>query len=139
VPITVTAPTGVLTPAGESEILPRLTTALLRANDAEDNPFFTSITGGTLHLLEPHLIYAGGANRPVVMVEVKLPDVGLNTPDQRARFISEATDVVADLSGPGQLRENIWVNILNAQAGAWGVGGQAYTGEALETAARASL
>jgi phenylpyruvate tautomerase PptA (4-oxalocrotonate tautomerase family) len=138
-PITVTAPIGVFTPAGEREILPRLTAAMLRANEAEGNPFFSSITGGTLHLLAPDLIFAGGVNRPVVMVEVKLPDIGLDTTEARARFIAEATDLVHELTRPGHHREDIWVNILNAPAGGWGVGGRAYTGEALEAAAQASV
>jgi hypothetical protein len=49
----------------------------------------------------------------------------------RAAFIAAATDIVADLAGPEHRREDTWVNILNAPDGAWGLGGKAYTGEAL--------
>ena len=93
-PITVTAPRGVLTPAGEREILPQLTAALIEASGATGNSFFTSIVGGTVHLLDPHDIYAGGTNRPVVMVELKLPDIGLGTLEARAAFIAAATEIV---------------------------------------------
>jgi phenylpyruvate tautomerase PptA (4-oxalocrotonate tautomerase family) len=137
-PITVTAPRGVLTVAGEREIMPRLTAALLEASEATGNAFFTSIVGGTVHILDPEDIYAGGTNRPVVMVELKLPNIGLDSVEARAAFITAATAVVAELAVPGHLPENTWVNILNAPDGGWGIAGQSYTGEALIAAATAA-
>jgi len=130
-PITVTAPRGTLTEAGEREILPRLSAALLEASGATGNSFFTSIVGGTVHILAPRDIYAGGTNRPVVMVELKLPNIGLGDLEARAAFITLATEIVEDLTVTGHERENTWVNILNAPEGGWGIGGRAYTGEDL--------
>jgi hypothetical protein len=63
-PITMTAPEGVLTAAGEREILPRLSAALIEASGATGNSFFTAIVGGTVHVLPNYRIYAGGTNRP---------------------------------------------------------------------------
>ncbi|GAB2442924.1 hypothetical protein [Nocardia tengchongensis] len=130
-PITVTAPRGVLTDAGEREILPRLTTALIDISGATGNAFFTSIVGGTVHVLAPERIYAGGGNRPVVMVELKLPNIGLPDPASRAAFVTAATDIVDALTVAGHDRANTWVNVLNALDGGWGIGGVAYTGDAL--------
>ncbi|HEU5352895.1 MAG TPA: hypothetical protein VFU65_00450 [Actinocrinis sp.] len=130
-PITVTAPRGVLTVSGEREILPLLTAAMSAVNGLEGNEFFTAMVGGTVHILEPADVYAGGLNRPVVMVELKLPDIGLPTVGARAAFIAAATDIVDAVTVPGHRREDTWVNILNAPSGAWGIGGTAYTGEAL--------
>ena len=137
-PITVTAPAGVLTPAGEREILPELTAALIEASGATGNPFFTSIVGGTVHVLAPEDVYEGGANRPVVMVELKLPDIGLGSPAARAAFIVAATAIVGRLTVAGHDPENTWVNILNAPSGGWGIGGVAYTGEDLIKAVTAA-
>lgn len=130
-PITVTAPRGTLTASGEREILPRLTAALIEVSGVTGNSFFTPIVGGTVHLLDPRDVYAGGINRPVVMVELKLPNIGLPTVEARAAFISAATDIVVDLAVPGHDRDDVWVNVLNAPDGAWGIGGRAWTGEAL--------
>ncbi|WP_037608414.1 tautomerase family protein [Streptacidiphilus rugosus] len=130
-PITVTAPRGVLTPEGERTVLPRLTTALTEASGLAGNPAFLAVVGGTVHVLPPESVYAGGANRPVVMVELKLPDVGLPTLESRAAFIKAATGIVAELTTPGHRPEDTWVNILNAPDGAWGIGGEALTGERL--------
>jgi phenylpyruvate tautomerase PptA (4-oxalocrotonate tautomerase family) len=134
VPITVTAPRGVLTEAGETEILPRLTAALIEVSGLTGNTFFEPIVGGTVHVLAARDIYAGGANRPVVMVELKLPNIGLPDPASRAAFITAATAIVEDLTVDGHDRDDIWVNIVNAPDGAWGIGGRAYTGEALVAA-----
>jgi phenylpyruvate tautomerase PptA (4-oxalocrotonate tautomerase family) len=136
-PITVTAPRGVLTTAGEREILPQLTAALIEVSGLTGNEFFASIVGGTVHLLAPEDVYAGGTNRPVVMVELKLPNIGLNSVEARAAFIAAATDVVETLTVAGHNRADIWVNILNAADGAWGLGGIAYTGDRLVAAVTA--
>lgn len=137
-PITVTAPRAVLTAEGEREILPRLSAALIEAGGLTGNAFFTSIVGGTVHVLEPEQIYAGGANRPLVLVELKLPNIGLGSLEQRAAFIEAATGIVDDLTVEGHRREDTWVNILNAPEGAWGLGGTAYTGQQLIDAAGAA-
>jgi phenylpyruvate tautomerase PptA (4-oxalocrotonate tautomerase family) len=131
VPITVTAPRGVLTSAGEREILPRLTADLAEAGGLGDNPRFIAMIGGTVHILDPENIYAGGVNQPLVMVELKLPNIGLDSIEQRAAFIEAATDTVAALTTPGHRRENTWVNILNAPDGGWGLAGRAHTGDSL--------
>ena len=138
-PITVTAPRGVLTAAGEREILPRLTEDLARVSGLSGHAGFVSMIGGTVHVLAPEHVYAGGGNRPVVMVELKLPNIGLGSVEQRAAFIAAATDTVAAYVAPGHKREDIWVNILNAPDGAWGIAGQAYTGEALIEALSAAV
>ncbi|HEU5356804.1 MAG TPA: hypothetical protein VFU65_20210 [Actinocrinis sp.] len=130
-PITVTAPRGALTSAGEREVLPRLTADLARVSGLSDNPSFVEMIGGTVHVLDPGNVYAGGANRPVIMVELKLPNIGLGSIEARAAFVAAATDTVAALATSGHRREDIWVNILNAPDGAWGIAGLAYTGAAL--------
>ncbi|MDX8467632.1 hypothetical protein RFM26_18225 [Mesorhizobium sp. VK23B] len=137
-PITITAPEGVLTAAGEREILPRLSAALIEASGATGNSFFTAIVGGTVNVLPLQRIYAGGTNRPVVMVELKLPNIGLASVEAREAFIAAAAGIVADLCVPGHRPENTWINILNAPDGGWGIGGRQYSGDALIAAAMAA-
>jgi hypothetical protein len=130
-PITVTAPRGTLTPAGERDILPRLTAALIEASGQTGNAFFAPLVGGTVQLLEAEQVYAGGVNRPLVLVELKLPDIGLAAAEARAAFITAATDIVRALAVPGHRDEDTWINILNARDGAWGVGGRTLTNDDL--------
>lgn len=128
-PITVTAPRGVLT--AERDILPRLTIALVEASGLPGNTFLAALVGGTVHLLDPRDIYAGGVNRPVVMVEVKLPNIGLPDAASRAAFIAAATTVVDELTVDTHDRADTWVNVVNAPDGGWGIGGRAYSGAEL--------
>ena len=130
-PITVTAPRGVLSAVGERDILPRLTTALVEASGLSGNADFLRLVGGTVHILAPENVYGGGVNRPLVMVELKLPNIGLATIEARAAFIAAATDVVDELTVTGHDRNDTWVNILNAPDGGWGIGGRAYTSDDL--------
>lgn len=136
-PITVTAPEGILTTAGESEILPRLTAALIDVSGLTGNSFFTPIVGGSVHILPPCRIFAGGINRPVVMVELKLPNIGLASLDARGAFIAAAARIVADLCVPDHKPENTWINIVNAPDGGWGIGSRQYSDEALIAAVTA--
>ena len=137
-PITVTAPRGTLTPQGHREILPRLTAALTEVSGQTGNTFFTDIVGGTVHQLDPADVYAGGVNRPLVMVELKLPDIGLADQSSRESFIAAATDIVRELTTPGHDDQDTWVNILNARDGAWGIAGRALTNEDLAAAITAA-
>jgi len=137
-PITVTAPQGVLTPAGEREILPLLTAAVLAAGNATGNSFLTSIVGGHVVIVPADSVYAGGVNRPLVTVRLDVPDVGLADVASRAAFITAATDAVDAATVDTHRREDTWVTIFNAPAGGWGLGGRAYTGDALVSAATAA-
>jgi hypothetical protein len=130
-PITVTAPRGVLTEAGEREILPRLTEALAEASGLKGNASFTAMIGGTVHLLDAEHIYGGGTHRPLLLVELKLPNIGLASVELRADFIASATAICEELSVPGHRLEDVWINILNAEDGAWGIAGRALTNQDL--------
>jgi phenylpyruvate tautomerase PptA (4-oxalocrotonate tautomerase family) len=137
-PITVTAPAGQLTPTGETEILPQLTAAFLEATGGAGNAFLTSIVGGHVSIVEPGRVYGGGVNRPLVTVELRMPNVAIADPETKAAFIESATAIVEALTIPGHRAEDTWVNILHAQDGSWGLGGRAYTGDALLAAASES-
>ena len=52
-PITVTAPRGILTAEGERQILPRLSAELIDVSGLAGNSFFEAIVGGTVQLLDP--------------------------------------------------------------------------------------
>ena len=92
---------------------------------------FTSLVGGTVQTLPPEQIYAGGVNRPLVLVELKLPDIGLADREARAASIAAATAIVRATARPGHRDEDTWINILNARDGYWGAGGRMLANEDL--------
>jgi len=130
-PLTVTAPHGVLTASGRQQIIPRLSAAAIEISGATGNGFFTPIVGGHVQIVEPGDVYAGGANRPIVVVRFDLPNIGLGSVELRAAFVKAATEIVQQCAVPWHDPANTWVNIFNAPDGGWGVGGRAYTGDDL--------
>lgn len=82
-PITVTAPAGILTRDRERTVAPRPTAALLDVSGGVGNDFFASLVG----------------------------------------------DIV-DSTRPEHDSANIWVKVIKAPDGGWGVAGRAYTGDA---------
>jgi len=59
---------------------------------------------------------------------------GYLTLEQKQEMIRKVTDAVLSVEGEG-LREVTWVTIEDVPQGAWGVGGQAVTADALRTLA----
>ncbi|MBF6131735.1 hypothetical protein IU501_01775 [Nocardia otitidiscaviarum] len=55
-----------------------------------------------------------------------------------AAFIATATEIAARHTVPGHPVADIWINIGYAAAGGWGIGGVAYTDEALVSAITAA-
>ncbi|MCP2317133.1 Tautomerase enzyme [Nocardia amikacinitolerans] len=133
-PFTVIAPRGVLTETGETQLLPQLVEALIETSGLTGNTFFTPVVGAHLHILEPDHVYTGGKNRPVLLIELKLPGIGLPTVSDRASFITTVTAIAAEHTVPGHPLDDIWVNISYAADGGWGIAGVAYTNDALVTA-----
>jgi len=130
-PITVTAPHGVLTANGRQQVLPLLSRAAIEVSGAVGNSFFAPIVGGHVQIVEPGDVWAGGVNRPIVVVSFDMPNIGLGSVELRAAFVRAATDVVQQCAVPWHDPENTWVNIFNAPDGGWGIGGRAYTGDDL--------
>jgi len=130
-PITVTAPQGVLTASGRQQVLPLLSNAVLEISGAVGNSFFTPMVGGHVDIVDPSDVYAGGANRPLVVVKLEIPNIALGSVDLRAAFIKAATAIVQECSVPWHEPANTWVTIFNAPDGGWGISGRAYTGEDL--------
>ena len=137
-PITVTAPHGVLTASGRQRVLPLLSNTVLEISGAVGNRFFTPMVGGHVDIVEPSDVYAGGANRPLVVVKLEIPNIALGSVALRAAFIKAATDIVQECSVPWHEPANTWVNIFNAPDGGWGVSGRAYTGDDLIAAITAA-
>lgn len=137
-PISVTAPRGVLTSSGRSAVLPRLSTALIAAAGATGNPFVESIVGGTVREIDAADVYAGGRNTPLILVEVTLPAGALTASAPREEFVRAAALIVAECAGPQHDPANTWVSVKSADEGGWAIGPTAYTGERLGAAIAAA-
>ncbi|CAJ5343929.1 Uncharacterised protein [Burkholderia pseudomallei] len=125
-PITLTVSEGLLEPDCEARVFAALTDALLDVEQLDGNAFMVPNVIGTLNVLPRERVFAGGKPGAAAFVELKLPGVALATPDAKRRFIERATEVVEQAAGGRLTRDRIWVNVVYAADGAWGIAGRAY-------------
>ncbi|CAM8846171.1 Tautomerase enzyme [Burkholderia pseudomallei] len=126
-PITLTVSEGLLEPDVEAQVFAALTDALLDVEQLDGNAFMTPNVIGTLHVLPRERVFAGGKAGAAAFVELKLPAVALVTPDAKQRFIQRATAVMEQAASGRLTRDRIWVNVVYAVDGAWGIAGRGYS------------
>jgi phenylpyruvate tautomerase PptA (4-oxalocrotonate tautomerase family) len=125
-PITITIREGLLADEAEASLFARLAEALLDIAGLAGNGFMTPNVIGTINVVPGSRIFAGGAPAPAAFVELTLPAIALATEEAKQAFVERATDAV-EAAAEGRLRrDQIWVNIVYAADGSWGIGGRAY-------------
>jgi phenylpyruvate tautomerase PptA (4-oxalocrotonate tautomerase family) len=138
-PINVVATEGVLSASAHEQMFADLTASFLRHHDLAGNPFITPNVIGEISSIPKGRSYAGGASTDIVVVELKVPSFALATPAQKSGFVSDATEIVFKAADGRHPRERIFVNMVYAVDGLWGIGGKAYTNAELgEAVSRAS-
>lgn len=126
-PVTLTIPEGFLSQPGQAQLFAALTDAVLDVSGLTGNPFMSANIFGTINVLPAERVLVGGAPESAVFVELKLPSLALATTEEKRAFIKTATDLVEQACEGRLPRERIWVNIVYAPEGAWGIAGRAYT------------
>jgi phenylpyruvate tautomerase PptA (4-oxalocrotonate tautomerase family) len=137
-PITLTIPEGLLSPAAEAEAFAGLTDAVLEIAGLSGNAFMTANIVGSINVLPKGRFLAGGKPVEAAFVELKLPEIALATAEAKRAFIERATDVVERAAGGRLRRDHIWSNIVYAPEGAWGIAGRSYDNGDLVDAITAS-
>lgn len=133
-PLTLTLTTGIL-PAGQEKIaLRRLTDAMLKWTGLTGNRFIATTVVGSINLLPPEHAFGGPEVDNVVFIEWKVPSIAFTDHDVQVGYIAEATTIIHELSEGRQPKERIWVNIVHAIDGGWGIAGQAMTNAQLQDA-----
>jgi phenylpyruvate tautomerase PptA (4-oxalocrotonate tautomerase family) len=134
-PFNIVTTEGVLTNASKASTHKAITDCFLRLHNLSGNPFLERHVIGEITTVPKGETFAGGKPENVVIVETLLPSFGLNDPGQKKSYITEVTDIILRASEGRVARERIYVNVVYAVDGLWGIAGKAYTnaelGEAL--------
>ncbi|HTD17546.1 MAG TPA: hypothetical protein VK673_20340 [Chthoniobacterales bacterium] len=130
-PINVYATEGILNAETENVVLSELTDLFLRVHQLEGNGFITPNIIGEVRRIPSDQSYAGGKRASIVIIELRVPSFALAEPNQREVFIAEATSIVQRATGGRHPKERIWVNMVYAVDGFWGIGGKTYTNDQL--------
>ena len=130
-PLQLTLTEGILPKGQEKVAFARLSEAMLKWHGLAGNPAMTPNVVGSINILPKELTYAGLEQSTVVFIEWKVPSFAFNTPQIQQGYVEEATRIAAEASHGKQPVERIWVNVLHAVDGAWGIAGRAFTNQQL--------
>lgn len=133
-PLTLTLTEGVLPQGHEKLAFRRLAEAMLRWHGLAGNRFMTAAVIGSIHVLPKDATYAGLVENPVVFIEWKVPPVAFAQREIQLGYIDEVTSIIHDMTGGRHPKDKIWVNVIHAVDGTWGIAGQAMTSEQLGAA-----
>lgn len=138
-PISVQVTRGLLTPAGEQQIVARVAEALLQAHGLAKNSFMRENVIGHLLVCEEAASYVGGKAESLAVIEVKVPSVTFRERAAQQSFVEVVTNAVDELSTGKHPRNRTFVNVTYAVDGAWGIAGKAYTNEDIGSAIAAAF
>jgi hypothetical protein len=126
-PLTLTLTEGVLPKGAEKIAFARLSDAMLKWHGLTGNRFLTLNVVGSIHVLPREHTFSGSKEAAVVFIEWKVPSFSFAQRDLQLGYIDEATSIIHEMSGGRQPKEQIWVNVVHAVDGAWGIAGAAMT------------
>ncbi|WP_261303669.1 hypothetical protein [Paenibacillus andongensis] len=130
-PLTLTLTEGVLPQGTEKLAFSRLSDTMLKWHGLSGNKVMTPNIVGSIHIISQEHTFSGSKEAPVAFIEWKTPSIAFNTREIQQGFFAEATDIIHEMSGGNLPKEHIWINVIHAVDGAWGIGGQALTNEQL--------
>jgi len=138
-PLTVIVTEGVFSPVNAKKVIPQLSALMLKVHGLTGNQFMTPVVIGHLEIVSPEHIFSGGNPVKSVFIEWKVPSFGFATQEIRNTYVEEATNIVVGLSDGKLSRKNVFVNVVHAVDGSWGIHGKAYTNTELGAAVQANI
>lgn len=133
-PLNLSFTEGVLPAGSESQAVARLTDAMLKWHGLSGNKVMTPNVTAMVQVIPQGSTYSGGKAFSGAWVEWKTPSFAFNSRDIQKGFFQDATEIIHELSGGRQPRDNIYVNVVHTVDGAWNLDGMAMTNEELGTA-----
>jgi hypothetical protein len=126
-PLTLTLTEGVLPKGTEKATFALLSDAMLKWHGLTGNKVMTPNVIGSINVVSKENTFSGSKEAPVVFVEWKVPSFAFATREIQVGYVAEATNIVHEASGGKQPKSHIWVNVVHAVDGAWGIEGNAMT------------
>jgi hypothetical protein len=133
-PLTLTVTEGVLPKGQEKAAFARLSDAMLKWHGLTGNKVLTPNVIGSINVLTKGHTFSGSKESQVAFVEWKVPSFAFATREIQIGYVDEATNIIHEMSGGKHPKEHIWVNVVHAVDGAWGIAGAAMTNAELRDA-----
>lgn len=126
-PLTFTFTEGALPQGAEKQIVAKLTESMLKWHGLTGNKVITPTITGQVHVMPKGRTFTGGKELSGAWVEWKTPAFAFASREIQIGHIEEATNIVHEASGGKLPKDQIWVNVVHAVDGAWGIAGKAMT------------
>lgn len=126
-PLTLTLTKGVLPEGAEAEAIDRITGAFLAAHNLTGNAVMTPNVTAHVNILPKGSTFAGGKPVEGAWIETKTPSFALADRAVQAKFFSDATKILHELSEGRLSTDRIWSNGVHAVDGTWNLGGTPMT------------
>jgi len=133
-PLTLTLTEGVLPKGSEKTAFARLSDAMLKWHGLKGNKAMTPNVIGAINIVTRENTFSGSVEAPVAFIEWKVPSFAFATREIQLGYTDEVTNIIHDMSGRKLPKDHIWVNVVHAVDGSWGIGGVAMTNEDLKAA-----
>ena len=82
-----------------------------------------------VNVLPKSRTFSGGKEFSGAWVEWKVPPFAFGSREIQVGFFKDATDIIHELSGGKQPKDNIYVNVVHTVDGAWNLDGKAMTNQ----------
>ena len=130
-PLTLTLSEGVLPIGTEKQAVARITYSMLKWHGLTGNKVMTPNITATVHVLPKGSTFSGGKEFAGAWAEWKVPSFALSSREIQIGDFKDVTDIIHELSGGKQPKDNIYANVVHSVDGAWNLDGQAMTNEEL--------
>ena len=130
-PLTLTLTEGVLPVGTEKKAVQQITASLLENHGLTGNTVMTPNITANVHIVPKGMSFSGGEEFLGAWAEWKVPAFALADRVVQKQHFAEVTDIIFNLSGGKQPKDNIYVNVVHALDGGWNLDGIAMTNEEL--------
>ncbi len=130
-PLTLTLTDKILPEAKIDVAVKRLTDSMLKWHELTGNTVMTPNVTANVQIVEQGRSYSGGVPFNGAWVEWKVPSFAFASRESQRGFGQEATDILHELSGGKQPKDNIYFNVVHTVDGSWNLDGKAMSNEEL--------
>ncbi|MFT6502231.1 MAG: hypothetical protein ACJASQ_002357 [Crocinitomicaceae bacterium] len=130
-PLTLTLSEGVIPAGKEKDAVEQITASLLKTHGLTGNTVMTPNITANVHIVPKGSSFSGGKEFLGAWAEWKVPSFALADKAVIKMHFNEVTEIIHQLSGGKQPKDNIYVNVLHAVDGGWNLNGVAMSNEEL--------
>jgi hypothetical protein len=133
-PLTLTYSEGVIPEFAVPQVIAKLTDSMLKWHGLTGNKVMTPTVTAQVHAMPKGTTFTGGKELAGAWVEWKTPSFAFSTRENQLGHIEDATNIIYEATGGKLPKNQIWVNVVHAVDGAWGIAGKAMTNAELGAA-----